>query len=77
MVTESGSSGRRAAVRKWGMCFSPQICMLSASPGLTDVRVPLSKQGNYIQKFPITAGINSFLTFVYACLSGRHSALTL
>lgn len=77
MVPESGSSGGRAAIRKWGMCFCPQICVLSARPGLTDVKVPLSKQGYYIQKFPITAGINNFLTFVYACLSERHSALTL
>lgn len=71
------SSGGWAAIRKWGMCFCPQICVLSARSGLTDVKVPLSKQGNYIQKFPITAGINNFLTFVYACLSESHSALTL
>lgn len=77
VVAESGSSGRRAAIRKRGMCSPPQICVLNARPGLTDVTVPLSKQGNYIQKFPITAGINNFLTFVYACLSGRHRALCL
>lgn len=77
VVTECGSSGRQAAITKWSMCSPPQICVLSARPGLTDVTVPLSKQGNYIQKFPITAGINNFLTFVYVCLSGRHRALSL
>lgn len=63
--------------QEMGHVFLSSDLWLSASPGLTDVTVPLSKQGNYIQKFPITAGINNFLTFVYACLSRRHSALTL